>query len=135
VPEDSGQLANDLFERIVRFDNRIADATYEERGDGSFRVRVELELRKLRTDTEGEEADVPVDDWIDIALSVAAGGQSENHELTLAAHRIQGSRATIETTIDQRPTRVTIDPYYKLIDRDRSDNVRDLAPAGAATRR
>ena len=33
----------------------------------------------------------------------------------------------------QQPTRVAIDPYYKLIDRDRGDNVSAVLSAGAQT--
>ena len=41
----------------------------------------------------------------------------------------------IETVVDRRPARVAIDPYYKLIDRDRGDNVRAVLSAGTQTGR
>jgi len=39
----------------------------------------------------------------------------------------------LEIVVDERPVRVAIDPYYKLIERDRGDNVRAVLsgePAG-----
>ena len=39
--------------------------------------------------------------------------------------------AAFDVVVGRRPARVAIDPYYKLIDRNRGDNVRAVVPAGA----
>jgi hypothetical protein len=45
--------------------------------------------------------------------------------------RIRASPVTFEIVVDHRPARVAIDPYYKLIDRDRGNNGRAALSAGA----
>ena len=47
--------------------------------------------------------------------------------LFLERRRIRASPVAFEIVVSQRPAWVAIDPYYKLIDRDRGDNVREAA--------
>ncbi|MDQ2676926.1 MAG: hypothetical protein M3Y34_08970, partial [Actinomycetota bacterium] len=114
VPEGSEHLVGDLFETITMFDNKVAAATSTERADGKFLVRLELEAHKLRAERE-----IPIDDWIDIAVF----GERET-VLFFERRRIRASRAAFEIVVDKRPARVAMDPYSKLIDRDRGDNTR-----------
>ncbi len=68
VPEGPEHLAEDLFERITMFDNRIAAATSTERADGTFLVRIELEAHKRRGDGAGVEREVSDRRLMDIAV-------------------------------------------------------------------
>jgi len=124
IPEESGQLVEDLFESITMFDNRVTAATSVERGDGTFLVRLEMEAHKRRADGAGAEEEIPIDDWIDIAIF----GEGESREGGSAAiffdrQRVRASPVALEIVVDRRPASVVIDPYYKLIDRDRGNNV------------
>jgi hypothetical protein len=131
VPEESEHLVEDLFETITMFDARIAVATSTEPGDGTFLVRVEVEIRKLWADSAGVEREIPIDDWIDIAIfGEEADGEGSGTELFFERRRIHASPTVFEIVVDRRPARVAIDPYYKLIDRNRGDNVRAVLPAG-----
>lgn len=130
VPAGSEPLVEDLFERITTFDAEVAAANFTERVDGKFLVRVELRVRKLRGDGAGAEREIPVDDWIDIAVSGEGEGEGGGAVLFLERRRIRASPIAFEIVVDQRPARVTIDPYHKLIDRDRGDNVRSVSSAG-----
>src|SRR5688572_26954968 len=132
VPSGSEHLVEDLFERITMFDNQVAAATFTGRADGTFLVRLELEAHKLRADGAGAEREIPIDDWIDIAVF----GEEEDGEvgrtvLFLERRRIRVSPVAFEIVVDQRPAWVSIDPYHKLIDRDRGDNDRAVLSAGA----
>lgn len=132
VPEGSEHLVEDLFERITMFDNAVIAATSTEHVEGRFLVRLELEARKLRADGAGAEREIPIDDWIDIAVyGEGEDGKGGGTELVLERRRIRASPVAFEIVVDQRPARVAIDPYYKLIDRDRGDNVRAVLSAGA----
>jgi len=136
VPEGSEHLVEDLFERITMFDTEVAAATSTERVDGTFLVRFELEARKLRADGAGAEREIPIDDWIDIAVfGEEEDGEGGGTVLFLERRRIRASPVSFEIVVDQRPARVAIDPYSKLIDRDRGDNVRAVLSAGAQTLR
>jgi hypothetical protein len=132
IPKESEHLVEDLFETVTTFNAEVAAATSTERADGAFLVRVEVEIRKLRADGAGAEREIPIDDWIDIAIvSEEADGEGGGTELFLERRRISASPAVFEMVVDRRPARVALDPYYKLIDRDRGDNVRAVLSAGA----
>jgi hypothetical protein len=132
VPEGWEHLVEDLFERITMFDTEVAAATFTERADGMFLVRLEVEIRKLRTDSAGVEREIPIDDWIDIAVFGGdKDGEGGGAEPFFERRRIRASPVVFEIVVDRRPARVAIDPYYKLIDRDRGDNVRAVLSAGA----
>jgi ABC-2 type transport system permease protein len=127
LPAESQQLVEDMFDRVTTFDARVATATSTERADGSFLVRVELEAGKRRLDGAGDGKEIPIDDWIDIAVFGGEGkADSDDNVLFVERRRIRASKVIFEIMVEQRPARVAIDPYYKLIDRDRSDNVRAL---------
>jgi hypothetical protein len=136
MPAGSEHLLEDLFERITMFDNKVTAATSTERADGTFLVRIEMAARKRRGDGAGAEREIAIDDWIDIAVfSEEDFGEEEDSvggdsALFLERRRIRASPVVIEIAVDRRPARVAIDPYYKLIDRDRGDNVRAVLSAG-----
>jgi aminopeptidase N len=131
VPEGSASLVGDLFETITMFDNEVAAATSTERVSGTFLVRLELEARKLQADGAGGEREIPIDDWIDIAVyGEGEDGEGGGTVLFLERRRIRASPVAFEIVVDQRPAWVAIDPYYKLIDRDRGDYVRAVLSAG-----
>lgn len=128
LPEGSERLVEDLFDRITTFDNEIAAATSSERGDGTYLVRLEVEARKLRADGAGAEREVPLDDWIDVAVfGEGEEGAGDAPLLAFERRRIRASPAILEIAVGRRPARVAIDPYSKLIDRNRGDNARAVS--------
>jgi ABC-2 type transport system permease protein len=132
VPAESGHLIEDLFETITMFDNAVAGATFTARADGTFLVRLELEVHKRRADGDGADREIPIDDWIEIAIfGEGEDGKGGGTPLLLERRRIRASSVAFEIVVGRRPARVVIDPYYKLIDGDRGDNVRAVVPAGA----
>ncbi|MES2176899.1 MAG: M1 family aminopeptidase [Gemmatimonadota bacterium] len=130
VPSGSEELVADLFERITTFDTKVVAATCTKRTDGAWLVRLELEARKRRGDGTGSERVVPLDDWLDIAIF----GESGDSVLFLEKRQISVSPVVFELVVDKQPARVVIDPLYKLIDRDRADNVRAVESARAGSR-
>lgn len=122
VPNDAQPLVTDLFERNVRFNNTLVAAHAKERADGTYLVRLEWRAKKLQSDSAGTELELPIDDWMDIAIL-----NDEAHEpvvLREVRQRVRSATSILEIVVSTRPTRVTIDPYHKLLDRDSGDNAR-----------
>jgi hypothetical protein len=132
IPERSQRLVEDLFETITVFDNEVVAATYTERADGTFLVRLEVEAHKLRADGDGVESEIPIDDWIDIAVFGEGEEDGDTAEIVLFLEKqsIRASQVAFEIVVDRRPVRAGIDPYHKLIDRDSGDNLRAVSPVG-----
>ena len=107
-----------MLQTITLFSNRAATASYTRLEDGRYRVRLEVEARKLRSDGRGVEAEVPLDDWIDVGVFGA-----EERTLYLGKHHLTEAVTSIEVVVDAEPRRAGIDPHNKLVDRDSEDNV------------
>jgi ABC-type transport system involved in multi-copper enzyme maturation permease subunit len=121
TPDSLRPFLHDAFETITLFDNRTLKARRAETGDGRFTVSLDLQARKVRADGKGNEAEVPVDDWIDIGVF-----GSGDEVLYLQKHRIARNAETIEVQVNGVPVEAGIDPYNKLIDRNSDDNRRKV---------
>ena len=125
VPPELEYVIEDLFETITLYDNRLLDATYEPAPGGGYVVRLEVEAKKYRADGQGVETEIPVDDWIDLAVfgDREPGASPEGKLLALEKRRIDAGETVFELVVDEEPRRAGIDPFTKLIDRNPDNNV------------
>ena len=117
-------LIDDLFEKIVFFDNRVVSAKATKREDGKYAVTLELYSAKLEAAGKGEETEMPLSDEIDIGIFARPESGQEKDETVLhfAKHRLTDKNTTLELVVDGEPFDAGIDPYNKLIDRGPDDN-------------
>lgn len=123
------RLIEDLFEKIVFFDNRVKEARAVKREDGKYAVTLALHSAKLEAAGKGEETEVALDDEIEIGVFARPKGGKEKDEtvLYLQRHRITEQDTTLEIVVDEEPYDAGIDPYNKLIDRVSDDNRRRVS--------
>lgn len=123
-------IITDLFEKIVLFDLRAEDSTFEELPNGRFEVTVNTSASKFEADGEGEETQVAMDSFIDIAV---LGEDNEDTKIPEVIHieklRVNNEEQTFVFQVDTRPVSVGIDPFNKLIDRNPDDNVKSVVEA------
>jgi ABC-2 type transport system permease protein len=101
-------------------------------------VRIDVVGRKMRADSVGKETEVPMDDLVEIGVFAPGGDKGVGQPLYLEQHRIRSSgKQTISITVlspklreGGEPARAGIDPWHKLIDREREDNVVEVKAAG-----
>ena len=125
TPDSLQYVLDDMWEHITLYDNRAREARYTPLADGRYRVVLEVEAKKVRADSLGNESEARMNDLIDVGVFAAAskGSTGEGTPLYLAKHRIGSGRQRIEVVVDSVPARAGIDPYFKLIDRIGRDNV------------
>jgi hypothetical protein len=125
TPDSLQYLIADLFEEITLYDNRIVgDPEMEELGDGRWRVRYQVQAAKIRADSVGAETEIPMDDYVDLAvLARPADGAERGEVLVRERRRLTGGEHAIEFVVDEQPWQVAVDPDYYLIDRVPDDNV------------
>jgi hypothetical protein len=131
TPDSLHGLLEDLFETITLWDVRAERATVEPTGTGEYQVTLTVGAKKVRADSVGNVTEVPMDDWVEIGVFAAGEGDLLGEPLHLERHRIRRGEQTIRITVLREPARAGIDPYRKLIDRQRDDNVVDVKPTGA----
>ena len=122
-PADKHAVIDELFAKIIFYDNRVLSASVTPR-DGKYDVAIEYEAAKSESDGMGRQSNLPVDDWIDVAVFARGADEKERNEkpLYLQRQHITQARGTIKVTVDAAPYEVGFDPYNKLIDRIPDDN-------------
>jgi ABC-type transport system involved in multi-copper enzyme maturation permease subunit len=123
TPDSLHGLLADLFETITLWDLRTEQATVEPTGAGEYAVTLAVVGRKVRADSVGGETEVPMDDLVEIGVFAPGEGGGLGEPLYLKRHRIRSGEQTIRITVPREPARAGIDPYRKLFDRQRDDNV------------
>jgi hypothetical protein len=98
-------------------------------------VTLFVDASKARADSIGNQTPVAMDDLVEVGVFAGPSGDgSPGESLYLRQHRIRTGKQTIVVTVPRLPARAGIDPYHKLIERERDDNVtatRSRSVAGA----
>jgi ABC-2 type transport system permease protein len=126
TPPALHDLLTDLFETITLWDVKTQSAAARRLKDGKYEVTLEVVAQKLRADRAGHETATPMNDLLEVALF--APGKKD--PIYLARHRIRSGKQTIRIIAPQEPSRAGVDPFGKLIERERGDNVVDVDAGG-----
>lgn len=122
TPDSLQYTITDLFETVTLYDNKIKTVTQREVREGHYKLSIEIAALKYRVDEKGEENVVPIDDWVDIAVF-----SEENADpIYLKKHRITADNMHIEVVVEERPLKVVIDPFYRLMDTDVDNNEQEV---------
>ena len=135
TPDSLHSLLSDLFEQITLWDVRADEARVEPVGDGSYRVTLTIEAKKVQSDRIGNETEVPMNNLVEIGVfGPARGGDGPGEPLYLERHRLRSGTQMITVTVRREPGRAAVDPYGKLIQRNAADNRVDVNAVTAAPR-
>ncbi len=122
TPPEYHYLLQDLLETITLWNLRTTAIAAEPSGNGAWRVTLDIEAQKLRSDGSGKETEVPMNDFVDIGVY----GDAVADPLYLQKHRIRSGRQRISVVVKGTPARAGVDPQLLLIDRNWSDNLRPV---------
>jgi hypothetical protein len=133
TPSQLQYLMKDLFEDITLFSNRTLDATARKRPDGKYEVTINIETHKFKADAQGNETEVPLDDWIAIG-AFAKPEKDRKYGKTLYRERVHitQARSTYVFTTAELPDQAGVDPFLLLIDRIPDDNTKKVMVGTAA---
>jgi len=126
TPDSLKPLLHDFFEvnAFWTFDTKQAKAVQTE--SGTWQVTFDVDARKVVVDSAGAEAEVPVNEWVELGVFAnAKPGESLGQPLYVQKHRIHSGRQTITVTVPGKPARGGIDPY-NLLDWEEGDNIEPI---------
>jgi aminopeptidase N len=129
TPDSLQYLITDLFETVTLWDVKAVRAGVARTHDGQYEVTFDIVAKKLRADSAGRETETPMEDFVEIGVFGPAGGGLDE-PYSVQRHRIRSGRQTIRVTVPREPARVGIDPFRKLIERDRDDNIIEVNCCG-----
>jgi ABC-2 type transport system permease protein len=125
VPAEYEPAVEDLFRTITLWELQAKEGEWERTEDGRYRVRMTVEARKYRADGQGVETEIPIADWVDVAVfgEETEDSPEEGRVLALEKRRVSEAEGVIELVVDEEPRQVGIDPFNKLIDRNPANNL------------
>jgi ABC-type transport system involved in multi-copper enzyme maturation permease subunit len=126
TPPSLQSLLTDLFETITLWDVKTQSAAARRLPDGKYEVTLEVMAQKLRADGIGVETATAMNDLVEVGIF--APGNEDPFYLT--RHRIHSGKQTIRIVVSQEPARAGVDPYRKLIEREREDNMVEVGTGG-----
>ncbi len=110
---------------MTLWDVKTTRADVQPSGNGDFRVTLTVVAKKMRGDSVGHTHAVPMDDYVEVGAFTSDKGDL-GAPLYLKRQRIRSGEQTIAFTVPVRPARAGVDPYHKLIERQRDDNLAAL---------
>lgn len=145
TPDSLTYLVEDMLENITLYNNRVKKATYKELENGKYEVNLEALVSKYRADEKGERIftdanrdslsykvegrrkpliSLPLNDWIEVGVFIEKeiDGEMTEVPLYLKKQKFDQINNQMKIVVDEKPTSVGIDPYYKLIDVVSNDN-------------
>jgi ABC-2 type transport system permease protein len=127
TPPELQYLITDLFYDMTLFSNRTLDATAHKRPDGRYDVSVKVEAHKFKADEQGNEKEVPVNDYIEVG-ALAAPDRGKKYGAVLHRERVHmvTGVSTYRFTTARAPDKVGIDPLAMLVDRLPEDNLKSV---------
>jgi len=127
TPPEMQYFIDDSFEKITLYDNKAVSADAKKLPDGTYKVTLVVEGKKVYADGNGVESPTAIHDYVDVG--VFSGKKGEETPLSVRKEKITGGQQTFEFVVKELPTRAGIDPYNKLIDRNLDDNSMDVTVA------
>ncbi|MEW6368174.1 MAG: M1 family aminopeptidase [Acidobacteriota bacterium] len=122
TPEQYRGLLHDLFQDIILYDLRTTGASAASNPNGTWVLRQEVKVRKIRADGLGKETDIPCKDEIELGVY----GTDPHRPLVRERRTLEAGTHTLSYTLREKPLKAGIDPRHLLIDRVPSDNAREV---------
>lgn len=143
TPDSLRYMVKDMFETITLYDNYIDKVDIKKLDNGKYEVKIKAFVSKYRAGEKGEKiyADqgskslvftgdkkekiesLPLADYIEIGIfAVDKEAKVKEKVLYLQKVKIKAIENEFTIIVDEKPTEVGIDPYYKLIDTRSYDN-------------
>ena len=131
VPDSLLYYLTDTWLRITFYDNELTEGTVTSLGKNQYRVHLKAGINKTFQDKDGnEKQDGAMNDYIEVGVfardTKTKEGKIQINPLYLQKHKFKAGEHTMDIIVTGKPVRAGIDPYFKLIDKNINDNIKDL---------
>lgn len=117
TPDSLKTLIPQFYKQIVLYDFGIKTAKVKNENK-MFKLTVMTENKKVMADSLGKEKEIPLNDWVEIAVYEKA----KKDAVYLQKHLINQKNQKIEIVLSTKPEKVVINPLKKLIDKNREND-------------
>lgn len=116
TPDSLHYLLEDGMKHITFYRNAVTEAKVEANADGSWNVSATITCAKLHADSLGKEAEVPMNDWFDVAVELEGGGEMKQRE------RLSSGANRLRLVTQGKPKTLVVDPDHLFFDREGEDD-------------
>ena len=129
TPDDLQYLITDTFEKITLYENKAKRASAIFNNDSTYTVDIEVEAKKVYSDSLGIQSDGELNDWLEIGIlgEVLVNGETKELPIYLEKVLITDSITTFQVNVKEKPLKAGIDPMHKFVDRDSDDNLMSVS--------
>lgn len=110
-------FVDEIFKKIVLYQNRPIKAEYTKLDKGKYRVDLQLSVKKINSNESGKEIEVPLNDFIYVGVEDKNGTF-----LYLKKHKLINGDNNIIIEVDREPYKAGVDPLNMLVDKNPDDN-------------
>lgn len=133
TPDSLRYIITDMLETITIYQNKTKMVSAEKLNNGKYKVKIEIEPKKFRANGQGEEIEVPMDDYIYVSVFGEQKKDSKKPNIIyLQKHKITSKTKFVEVIVNEQPKKAGLDPQHILIDKDLKDNFKDVVIGAAA---
>lgn len=126
TPDSLKYLITDLFYKMTMFDNRVTETSIKKTKAG-YEVKFTVAARKFYADSLGREKEIAIHDWIDVGVfAKPEEGKKLGKPLLMQKIHLDKNKREFTFITKENPYQVGIDPYYFLVDRVPSDNLKKV---------
>ena len=104
------------MKHITFYHNAVTEAKAEANSDGTWNVIASITCAKLHADSLGKEVEVPMNDWLDVAVELDGGGEMKQRL------RLRSGVNTVRLVVARKPKAVVVDPDHLFFDREGEDD-------------
>ena len=61
-------VITDFFDRIILFENKVDEASYTVLSEDKYLVNIDLNTKKMESDSLGLSTQIEISDWIDVGI-------------------------------------------------------------------
>jgi hypothetical protein len=121
APEAARERVHAWLDEVVLYELKLTAATVRPLPGGRYEVTLEITAGMRKADARGHESEAPLDEPVPLAI-YGEDGQA----LLQATRRLTSGVNQVRLVVDAKPSSAAVDPALTRIERDVSDNRRDL---------
>ena len=109
------------------YDFRLQEASYTKLDNDKYEVTLDIEAKKLKADTIGNEIELPLDEWVDVGFYSSYDDEENATIMHQERMKFDKDKMNLTFTLDSLPVKAAIDPRRLLIERVYKDNLKSLS--------
>ncbi len=127
VPITHHHLLDQWFKKVILYDLKTLSGEYKELANGKYEVKLKVLTQKQEDLGLGNEAKMEVNESFKVGIFGSMNDFSNKENiLHMEEYLFTGDTTFLKIIVDEKPSLGGVDPYVLMMDKDRTDNVKEL---------